>query len=238
MKNGGSLYISGGDCIGLLKRFFDAEIIGRTEEKVIYISPKPYTKAVTSFGWFNENYPLHFDGKSPIIDGIKEENVIATITLPYTKQDISKFASIHSDPPGIRTNYPAMAFTKYGKGKVLWSALPIENIETSYHYGDIFVSLLENYFDIKKTVTSTAPEDVEIIAFKNDNNMTISAVQYCVGSTARYVEPFTVSVRTNKKPQKLLQLCDETECDFVYENGFVKYTVDNLNIFEMKKIIF
>ena len=48
-----------------------------------------------------------------------------------------RFASIHSNPPGIKTEIPALLYKEFGKGKVIWSALPIEAIE-HYDYRRIF----------------------------------------------------------------------------------------------------
>ena len=237
VKDGGKLYISGGDCKTLLKEFFGAEISGRTRESIVYIAPKASTEAAGAFGWFNENIPLQFAGTAPIAMGIDEENVLATVTLPYTAQNMARFASIHSNPPGVKTDIPALASVNYGKGKVLWSALPIENIEKPYQYGDVFVSLLRDILGFEQTVTSDAPEDVEIVAFRDGNEMTISAVQHCKGEAPRKLEPFTISVKTGEAPAKVLQLPDEKECTFKCENATVTYTIDNLNIFDMKKII-
>lgn len=238
VENGGCLYISGGNCQTLLKTFFQAEITGRTRERVVYIAPKPENVHAEAFGWFNEAYPLHFDATAPIAEHIDENAVIATLTLPYTPQDIVTFASIHSNPPGIRTKIPAVAFTSYGKGKVLWSALPIESMDTPYQYSEVFLNLLQHTFGISQTVCSDAPEDVELVAFKNDTEMTVSAVQLCTGQHARRVEPFTVHVRSEKAPQTVLQLPEETACDFHYENGMITYSIPQLAMIDMKKIIF
>ena len=237
VKDGGKLYISGGDCKTLLKEFFGAEISGRTRESIVYIAPKASAKAADAFGWFNEDIPLQFAGTAPIATGIDEGNVIATVTLPYTAQNMARFASIHSNPPGIKTDIPALVSANYGKGKVLWSALPIENIEKPYQYGDVFVALLRDVLGFEQTVKSDAPEDVEIVSFHDGNEMTISAVQHCKGEIPRKLEPFTISVKACKAPAKVLQLPEEKECDFKYENGTVTYEIDNLNIFDMKKII-
>ncbi len=238
VRRGGRLYISGGDCRGLLREFFGAEITGRTRERVVYIAPKAGSTAEKAFGWFNEKYPLNFDGTAPIAEGIDGKCVLASLTLPYTDQDSVKFASIHSNPPGIMTDIPAMAAAEYGDGKVLWSALPIECVEKPYHYGRVFVNLLDGVFGIEKTVSSDAPEDVEINAFTDNGEMTVSAVLYCIGEKARRVEPFEVCVKSDKTPKCVMQLPEETECGFKYENGMIKYNIDELKIFDMKKIVF
>lgn len=236
VKDGGKLYISGGDCKGLLKEFFGAEVKKRTREKVVYIAPG--AKAAKAFGWFTENYPLHFDGRSPIVEGIDESKVCATLTLPYTPQDIVKFASIHSNPPGIKTDIPSMAVTDYGKGRVLWSALPIESIGNPYEYSRVFVDLLKELLGLEQTVFSDAPKDVEIVAFRDGNEMTVSSVLLSEDFKARRVEPFEVCVKADRKPSCILQLPQETAVTFEYENGTIKYLNDNLDIFDMKKIIF
>lgn len=45
----------------------------------------------------------------------------ARIALPYTDPaDAGRFASIHSNPPGPETEYPAAILGRVGEGKVLW----------------------------------------------------------------------------------------------------------------------
>lgn len=238
VRKGGKLYLSGGNCEGLLKEFFGAEISGRTHENIVYIAPEESAEVSEAFGWFNKDYPLQFEGTAPIATGIKTACVAAKITLPYTPQDTVKFASIHSNPPGVRTEVPAVAVTEYGKGKVLWSALPIETIETPYQYGEVFVGLLKQLLGIFQNVISDAPEDVEVIAFKDKQGITVSAVQLCEGAHARPVERFQIHVRVDKKPQKLLQFPEEKECEFEYRDAMVTYSINNLQLFDMRKIIF
>ena len=134
---GGNTAVDSG---GLLEKFFGAKTIGRTVEKVTYIAPKNNFEGV--MGDFNEKYPLHFDGTAPIVAGIDADKVLATITLPYTNQNTIKFVSIHSNPPGVPTDIPAMAMTDFGKGKVFWSAQPIEQINL-YSYRNAFMGILE-----------------------------------------------------------------------------------------------
>lgn len=236
VKEGGLLYISGGACTGLIKEFFKAEVAGRTQECITYISPKQSVS--DAFGWFNEEYPLQFDGSAPIVKGIEKEKVLANITLPYTPQNTVRFVSIHSNPPGLCTDIPAMAVTEYGKGRVLWSALPIENIKEPYHYGEVFLALLQQIFGLRQTITSNAPADVEITAFQDENSITVSAVQYCETAHARRIGAFDIHIKTDKIPKKLLQLPEEAECGFEYQNGVVSYKVEDLKIFDMKRLVF
>lgn len=235
VKNGGYLYLSGGDCKTLLKEFFGAEVCGHTRESVTYIAPKN----CDSFGWFTQKYPLHFDATAPLITKISENTeVLATLSLPKTFQDEVRFVSIHSNPPSQITDYPTVLFTKYGKGKVLYSALPIDNIPSPYQYKKVLLSLLSDYLGINYTVTSDAPEDVEITAFKDENSITVYSVQLCEGEKARKLYPFEISVYSEQEPQKILNLPSETETNFTYENNRINFTVDITDIANANKIIF
>lgn len=234
VANGGQLYISGNDCHFLLKKFFNAVSIGRTKEKIVYISPNP--KAFNSFDYFNSDYPLHFDGSAPIVSGISPEKIIATITLPYTPQDILEFASIHSNPPGPSTNIPAMAVTEYGKGRVFWSSLPIEEIEM-YDYRRIFMNLLRTFFKFEPSIKSDAPKDVEITLFETPKVSYINTVLLNNDYHARKVEAFTIAVKYPSMPQSVQYALNNKPIPFEYENGYTIFKVEHLPIFEMYKII-
>ncbi len=235
VRDGGQLYLSGSDCEGLLKEFFGAQVEGRTQERVVYVAPNE--KAGDCFGFCNAKYPLHFDGTAPILSGVDEEKVIATVTLPYTHQDTVKFAAIHSDPPGVPTKIPAVAVTKYGKGTVLWSGMAIEG-EKIYEYRRILLNLLRKFFRMETSVKTNAPRDVEITLFREKDSMYVNAVLLNEEEEARRVEPFTVAVRCEKAPQKLLLLPQEQEIPFRFRDGMAEFDVPSLGIFKMYQLVF
>lgn len=235
VENGGNLYISGGNCEQLLELFFGAKLIGRTVEKITYIAPKALE--VDVFDGFTEKYPLHFDGTAPVFEEFDNKKVLATITLPYTNQNTIKFASIHSNPPGIPTDIPAIAATNYGKGKVVWSALPIEQIDI-YTYRNIFINILKNIFGFEPTITSDAPKDIEIVTFVDGDDMYISTVGLNEDYKARKYEDFEICVKADAKPQSILLLPSEKLVDFSYNNGKISFKSENIKIFNMYKIKF
>lgn len=133
-------------------------------------------------------------------EGIDTDKVLATITLPYTNQNTNKFVSIHSNPPGVATDIPAMAITDFGDGKVFWSALPIEQTEF-YHYRNIFTAILKFAFDFEPTVKSDAPKDVEIITFVNRDEMYVNTVALNEDYKARKYEDFEIRIASEKDPK-------------------------------------
>lgn len=234
VENGGQLYLSGGDCKDLLKVFFHAEVVGRTAHRVVYVAPNENAKG--AFDYFNSKYPLHIDGTAPILKGINPSEVIATITLPYTRQGITDFASIHSDPPGIATEDPAIAITTYGKGKVIWSGLPLEAVD-NYNHSRVLLNLLHTFFSVPGSLRSDAPKDVELTLFDNERGLALNAVLLNEDEYARHVEPFTVHVLCKDKPKQILRMPEEIPVKFTYEKQYVTFTVEDLGLFSMFEIV-
>lgn len=234
VENGGQLYLSGGDCGELLKVFFQADVVGRTAHRVVYVAPNE--QARDAFGWFNAKYPLHIDGTAPILRGIAPAQVIATVTLPYTRQNLTDFVSIHSDPPGIPTQDPAVAVTTYGKGKVIWSGLPLEAVD-NYNHSRVLLNLLRTFFTLPESFRSDAPKDVELTLFENERGLSLNAVLLNEDEYARPVAPFTVCVRCEEKPKQILRLPEEGPVKFQYQAPYATFTVENPGLFSMFQIV-
>jgi len=233
VRRGGKLYFSGVNNIGLLEEFFGAEVEGYTEESITYIAPNE--KYPEAFGRFNQKYPLQFEGQAPVVTGMDQKDVLATVTLPYTRQDAVEFASIHSNPPGKATSVPAVAVKDYGKGKVLWSAFPIECRRTA-EYKRAFYLLIKHILKPEQTITTDAPYDVEVIGFRMDNSIQINTVLLNEEEKARKVEAFRVSAKCDKCPKEVIVLPEKRKVAFEYENGMASFEVSDLDIFAMYQI--
>jgi len=205
-----------------------------TRQKVVYVAPNEVVN--DCFEYFNTKYPMHFDGTAPIVEGIDAENVFATITLPYTHQDTVDFASIHSNPPGISTEIPAMAITRYGKGTVIWSGLAVEGVE-NHDYRRVLMNLLDMFFVLERTIKSDAPDDVEVTGFRTEEAFYVNTVLLNEKYKARKVEPFSVEVRCESLPMAVIRIPEEKPVNFRYEEGYIAFDVADMKIFDMYKII-
>ena len=233
VENGGTLYFSGGECKSLLKRLFDATVIGRTEETAVYIAPHDSVSHV--FEYFTREYPLSFDGSSPIVEGIDPSYTLATITLPYTRQGMKEFASIHSNPPGIKTEIPALAMKRIGNGTVVWSALPIECLSL-YDYKRVLVNLLLSAAKRSPSVLTDAPDDVEITVFETGKGKLLHAVQLNDRHTARRIPDFFITLPNSKKPIGVFQLPEHTPVPFHYNEGTLSIPIQAPRIFQTYEI--
>ena len=233
VRNGGVLYLSGGDCKSLLKELIGADIVGRTKENIVYVVPKEALCDV--FGHYNEKYPLHFNAASPIVEGIDGESVLATLKLPYTARSESKFASIHSDPPGRATEYPAIVVKGYGKGKVIWSALPFE-CETLYDYREIFAALIKKLSGKSFVSDSDAPDDVEITAFETEGGVILHSVLLNTKKVARHVGKINVSLQLKGPAKEVIGIPDGAPIEFMTDGCSVSFAIDQNEIFKTYEI--
>lgn len=236
VKNGGVLYLSGTEDPVLLKLLFGAEFKGYTEESAVYLAPTP--EGQPYFGEFNPLYPFPTEISLPILS-VDDVTVLATMMLPYTKPTEHRFASIHSNPPGIPTDIPALIVKSLGRGTVIWSAAPIENDSRRSHK-KLILALLNTFVDrTMLTVCSNAPRQVELVTFRDGDTTLVSAVDLLCTDELLTVNPFTVEIRCGE-PSRVTRLGgrdrEDTDIPFRYEDGYVKFTVSDLVMFEMYKI--
>ncbi len=177
-ERGGVLYVSGKS-----GRFFqdrlDIVIDGRMEEAVSYMTPEKEFKDLMP--GVTESAPLAIFGKQVKAEKKDPKGVMATITLPYTDPsdipndsipqmgpsadlELPRFASIHSNPPGRSTDHPAIVLQNCGRGKLLWTAAPIELPDKHLHK-KVFARLVQKQMQNPACFRAEAPPAIEIIVF-------------------------------------------------------------------------
>ncbi|MBQ2750663.1 MAG: hypothetical protein IJF34_12845, partial [Clostridia bacterium] len=165
---------------------------------------------------------------------LERGTVLGTTTLPYTVQGDDEFASIHSNPPGIWTDDPAVAEVAYGKGKVIWSAVPLEAFE-GFQYDEILVGIVKALAGEDFTVTSTAPGGVEVVAFQTEEGYLVSAVDLLSGNEDVNTKPFVISLAADKL-LSVTKIDDGTTPERWYEDGRLLFKVENLSQFAMYRV--
>ena len=234
VKNGGNLYFSTTDNKELLQELLGAETDGITEETANYISP---TDNMVSFGIFTAKYPLAFEGKCPVVTKYAQDaKVLATLTKPATKQNEVKFASIHSNPPMYYTDMPVILERNYGKGKVVWSALPFEAVG-EYHYRTVFSEFIMAQFGINPTLITDAPEELEALLYETDSGLQLCTTQLVEEGNAKKLCDFEISVKCLFTPKKIVRVGDGKEMEFTFCDNIASFHVDKMLVFEMYEII-
>ncbi len=239
VEGGGFLYFSGVEDAELMKLLLGGTLRGYTEEKDVYLAP---TKAGEPFfGPFTAKYPLPSEYSLPVADGFADAEVLATMTLPYTKANEQRFASIHSNPPGIPTEIPALVTKRVGRGRVVWSAAPIENDPRRAHR-DFMLALTYHFVDRGSfSVRSGAPRQVETVTFLRENDLLVSAVDLLCTDELIPVAPFTVDAACPFTPRKVVRLASgtapEKEIPFTFADGRCTFRTEPLVMFDMYRIV-
>jgi len=171
VKNGGYLYASGMVSDKLLNNIFQLEYLGRTKEKITYMSP--VGKGLDLIDDIDKDNPLAIRGSQVLVKSKESGYVLAKLVLPYTDpQDAKKFASIHSNPPGIKTDYDSIIYQKVGSGKALYITYPIEGIDKAPHK-NTFSNMIKELSSTEFSFSSDAPHTVEITSFSQEKNKRI-----------------------------------------------------------------
>ncbi len=233
VDEGGTLYFSNCDEPRLFETLIGGKAVGTTGTTKAYVFPVGGGEAWMP--WYNEKYPMPLTMTLPLVEGVDPNTIRAYIKLAYTDVKNGDFSSIHSDPPGISTNYPALVEKQYGKGKVIWSAGAFE-FHGARDYGNVLTSIVNALDPRPFTVTSTAARNVELISFRDGNRIRISAVDLVEDDEFFTYPDFTVTYRTQCKPTCVRRLPDGEEIPFTYEDGAVTFPVCGLRIMDMYEI--
>ena len=234
VSKGGRVYISGCLNESLLGTLLGGRVVGKSDTMSAYIAPTE--EGTPLFEGFNRKYPLPFEGGVCYAEFPESCRVLATFTLPYTNKNELKFASIHSNPPGVETDRTAMVYAKYGEGEVIWSAAPIEAVGI-YEYDNIFMNLMGRLLGgHEPSFKSDAPDEVELTLFDADEYLTLNAVSLDERPISREIPPFTVSVKVDAEPEFVEFLPCGERVPFTYSDGYVSFSVRPLRIFDAYKI--
>lgn len=189
------------------------------------------------FDDLEEGVPLTVIGSQKIVNAKADTQILATVTLPYTDPaDSGIFASIHSNPPGINTKYPAITLREVGKGKVIWCAAPIE--KSTSHDMRTFYYRLTKFLAENFTVYSDAPAPVEVLAYERKNAASVYLLNQQDYEPLVKAHNINIKIKTHTKPSQIILLPENKNIDFIYNDGFTTFNVDCLDIWCMADIKF
>ena len=173
-----------------------------------------------------KRYPLSIPESQVLAEfPLRDTEILATITLPYTNPTNEKrFASIHSNPPGIETHYPALIRKRLGEGIIIWCSAPIEAYAIRYvKHRTVFTNIIRSLIKAPLSFEAHAPSYIEVVLFHNPEEkryiINIVNFQSEIGESNIPVDDIIVKVRVGGRPLKALLLPDEKELAFkVIEN--------------------
>jgi hypothetical protein len=230
VRDGGAVYASGDSGIDLL-----GDVLGLkptpAREAESYISP------VEKSGIFPKIRPMSA-GTQRIAEALPGARVLAKIALPYTDpSDFSRFASIHSNPPGRKTEHPAVIANGYGKGKSIWMAGAIES-RGEKEQSDAFANAIGYLIGGEFSHCLEAPPVAEAVVFDAGTHLIASIlnVQEILPAVALHGAKLKVAL-IGRSVDRVLLLPDETELAFDMEGGYVVIALPPVELLVMVKIL-
>lgn len=234
VENGGHIYASGCKVLDHLSDVFGIEMKDEIKERVTFIAPTEIGKRLMP--GLDEKYPLTIPTHQAVVEAKSDSEVLATVTLPYSNPDeFGIFASIHSNPPGIATNHPAIVYGSFGKGKTIWTAAPIEAVRRVPHkkvFKSLIMELAENTF----TFEADAPSQVEVLVShqKEKKRFVIHLMNELEGSLLLYIRDTAVRIRIGSLRPVRAYLPTGTEELEIFTNGaFAEIKIPSFQLYGM-----
>jgi hypothetical protein len=215
----------------LLADVFGVSYQGETREKFTYIAPlsgrEKLLEPVT------RKHPLGMWGGQLIVKALPGAKILGELVLPYTDPaDTLHFASIHNNPPGIYTGYPAIIANRFGLGKTLYVTA---DLESSDPYRNVFINLLRTLTQ-PFSFEADAPKSVEVTLFNQAENrrLIVNLVNFQKELPNIPVDDIEVRIRLDgKKPRQLLLLPDHQLVEYNVKSGYACFTAPRLHTFAM-----
>jgi len=210
----------------LLGDLFGVSYVGETRGGFTYVAPLANTQHL--FPGYSERYPLGLNSSQLIVEARPGTQVLGRIVLPYTDPaDTSHFASIHSNPPGIATDYPAVVLNRFGRGAAVYVAGELESAEP---HRETFLNLL-TLLGPKLSYQAKAPKSVELTMFhqQEKRRFIISLVNFQKELPNIPVSGIKVRVRVNgKRVKRLLLLPEEKQWAYEINDDYAEFLLPEL----------
>jgi hypothetical protein len=184
----------------------------------------------------DKKYPLIVFEKQVVVETEDSDSVAATITLPYTDPSDGRcFASIHSNPPGMETRYPAIVSKEYGKGLVIWAAAAFESIDQEPHM-KTFAKILRSLAQVPFSFQADCPPAVEITVFHQPENKRYVIHLVNIQEIMPVIPVYDITLKIElcgKTAIKAFTVPDGRELDIACENSYTVVKIPKLDIYSM-----
>ena len=243
VTNGGRLYASGATSIKdengnlrddfALGDLFGVSLEGRFEVAPNYIAP--VDDGMTDlFGKHTQRYPHMLKDKDAFFrvrPNGSGGRILATVTLPVSdRSNHLVFASALSNPPMIKTAYPALYENRVGKGLCIYSAGRLEGDE----YLDnkrLFASLV-GYLTGERRVTLSAPSCVDFTVYERDGVYKIHLLNHQSVLPPIPISRLEVKIRVGERKVKDVSDITGGELSWTMDNGVLTLCSD-LDVYKL-----
>jgi hypothetical protein len=170
---------------------------------------------------------------------------LARLTLPYAYPSAGSmlahdFASIHTSPPWRDLDNPTIVSNRFGDGRAVYSALPIETGRSGSD-GRAFSTLIRLLLGGPQTLSAEAHPDVWVTAFEQPehNRAVISVLGYFIDAPMWFPVSFSYRCPSGRRCVQLQDASTGTAIPFEADkDGAVRVVVDAVDGFGMYLVVY
>ena len=161
--------------------------------------------------------------------------MLASTTLVWPTDDPTRFASIHSNPPWQPTDRPEVVLNRFGKGRAIYCASPLETVES---LDGAFVRLVRRLHD-RFSFEADAPAAVELTLFHQPerHRYRLSLVNFQKDLPNIPVTDIPVRLRLPEKVVRVVQLPGDRRIQHTEADGVVRFIVPRLETLAILAVI-
>ncbi|MBR4887905.1 MAG: beta-galactosidase trimerization domain-containing protein, partial [Clostridia bacterium] len=177
-----------------------------------------------------------------LIEVTDDVQILAHMQDSYFNRSFRRFCSHRNTPNDPNSLLPG-AVISGGIGYIAWNVFSEYGEHGAYHHKQIVCDMLDALLGKSKTLTTTLPSNgiITLMEQKEENryvNHLLYAVTKLRGNTEVIEDaPITintkVSIQLPAAPSRVYLAPEEKDIEFTYENGILRYTVDQFTLHGM-----
>ncbi|MCI6908292.1 MAG: hypothetical protein MR832_03980 [Clostridiales bacterium] len=240
VANGGNLIVTGLSGMysqqGFRSDFALAEVLGvhyidETKEDWTYLRPEGKFQELMPA--FNEKNPLSIGTSAVRISVDEDAEILARLTLPWSAStETTLFASAISNPPGIDTDVPVAVLHRFGKGRAMYLAMPVQQ-EACSAVREVFRNLVRFMLPSEPLLKTNAPDWLELLLYDAGEFYQLTAYN---AMNAYYVADAVnveIQAQISREPKEVINACNDMPVEFSFCDGVVTVKAGTIKSFAM-----
>lgn len=169
---------------------------------------------------------------APLVAPRPDTKVLATLNVPkFPYNDPLRYASIHSNPPGMPLDAPAWTEHAFGKGRCVWLATNVLGVPQASQE-EFAREVLRSVLPISPIVNAEEiPQAVEITLLRgSQGELIVTAVNFQQELPPIHIHDFKIRLRLPEgfAPTAVLKVSDGTISAPALQNGILTLALDDL----------
>ena len=176
---------------------------------------------------------------APFVTAGNKTQVRGYLWLPdFPAGDADNYASIHSDPPGEMTGYPALTVNRFGKGVCVWLAAPVlmHRQHTQQEFGrQLFAEFLPQILTGNSNLHPVA--EFTLLKSKDGRSRMFAIVNMPNDLPVIPLYQIRLELKLAGDFQRIIRVSDQREISFEKQGEYTVITIEKLEYGEFYQLV-